>query len=170
MRVWRRRGPPLFFLIEQYVRDPAQQCVRRPCGQHSGRTERTVAHSARWPYGSLRAVCWTKKPGQMSGHSFRIDLILLDEGLLAEFACLTCGMFSHCLPEDVVSDMIQGARRGGAPLHLRGVLLRSHRHEERPDGQVQRVRGIPTVCRLGSQQVLDVCFAVSLRRHRACIS
>ena len=45
----------------------------------------------------------------MPGHSFRFDLISLDEGLLAEFAYLTCGMFSHCLPEDVVADMIQGA-------------------------------------------------------------
>ena len=45
----------------------------------------------------------------MPGHSLRIDLISLDEGLLAEFACLTCGMFSHCLPEDVVADMIQGS-------------------------------------------------------------
>ena len=91
----------------------------------------------------------------MPGHSLRIDLISLDEGLLAEFACLTCGgMFSHCFPEDVVADMIQGAGEVERRFICAAWSCDLIGMNSDPDAQVQRVRGMPTVCPSGLNKFL----------------
>merc|ERR1712187_432225 len=117
-------------LIEQYIRDPAEK-DRVFDAIH---TMPPVAEKAKWAVqwmnkdnsfaerivafaavegilfsGSFCAIYWLKKRGLMPGLTFSNELISLDEGLHAEFACLLYGMLEHKLPEDVVHDLIRGA-------------------------------------------------------------
>merc|ERR1719230_2457750 len=117
-------------LIEQYIRDPAEQeavfnaivtmpAVREKAqwavqwmNQENSFAERLVAFAAVEGVlfsGSFCAIYWLKKRGLMPGLTFSNELISRDEGLHAEFACLLYGMLQHKLPEDVVHEMIRGA-------------------------------------------------------------
>merc|ERR1712039_765665 len=117
-------------LIEQYIRDPAQQdkvfnaistmpAVKEKAqwalqwmNQVNSFAERLVAFAAVEGVlfsGSFCAIYWLKKRGLMPGLTFSNELISRDEGLHAEFACLLYGMLEHKLPEDVVHDIIRGA-------------------------------------------------------------
>merc|ERR1711920_1220730 len=117
-------------LIEQYIRDPAQQekvfnaISTMPAVQEKAQwavqwmnqencfAERIVAFAAVEGIlfsGSFCAIYWLKKRGLMPGLTFSNELISRDEGLHAEFACLLYGMLENKLPEDVVHDLIRGA-------------------------------------------------------------
>mmetsp|Transcript_119430 Transcript_119430/g.230422 ORF Transcript_119430/g.230422 Transcript_119430/m.230422 type:complete len:348 (+) Transcript_119430:87-1130(+) len=117
-------------LIEQYIRDPAEQeaifnaiqtmpAVREKAAwavkwmnQDLSFAERIVAFAAVEGIlfsGSFCAIYWLKKRGLMPGLTFSNELISRDEGLHAEFACLLYGMLQNQLPEDVVHDIIRGA-------------------------------------------------------------
>jgi len=117
-------------LIEQYVRDPAEQeevfnaiatmpAVKEKAewaiqymNSENSFAERLVAFAAVEGVlfsGSFCAIYWLKKRGLMPGLTFSNELISRDEGLHAEFACLLYGMLDHKLPEDVVHDLIRGA-------------------------------------------------------------
>merc|ERR1712056_154707 len=117
-------------LIEQYVRDPAEQdevfnaittmpAVREKAqwavqwmNDDNSFAERIVAFAAVEGglfSGSFCAIYWLKKRGLMRGLTFSNELISRDEGLHADFACMLYGMLQHPLPEDVVHDMIRGA-------------------------------------------------------------
>merc|ERR1712113_1376638 len=117
-------------LIEQYIRDPAQQdkvfnaISTMPAVQEKAKwavqwmqtsnsfAERLVAFAAVEGVlfsGSFCAIYWLKKRGLMPGLTFSDELISRDEGLHAEIACLLYGMLQHKLPEDVVQDIIRGA-------------------------------------------------------------
>merc|ERR1711979_23565 len=117
-------------LIEQYIRDPAQQekvfnaistmpAVQEKAqwavqwmNQDNSFAERLVAFAAVEGVlfsGAFCAIYWPKKRGLMPGLTFSNELISRDEGLHAEFACLLYGMLEHKLPEDVVHDLIRGA-------------------------------------------------------------
>merc|ERR1712203_1222355 len=117
-------------LIEQYVRDPAEQeqvfnaIATMPAVTEKARwaiqwmntensfAERLVAFAAVEGVlfsGSFCAIYWLKKRGLMPGLTFSNELISRDEGLHAEFACLLYGMLEHQLPEDVVQGIVRGA-------------------------------------------------------------
>merc|ERR1719210_326533 len=117
-------------LIEQYIRDPAEQeevfnaiatmpAVREKAqwavqwmNNESSFAERLVAFAAVEGVlfsGSFCAIYWLKKRGLMPGLTFSNELISRDEGLHAEFACLVYGMLQHKLPDDVVHDIIRSA-------------------------------------------------------------
>merc|ERR1712007_147285 len=117
-------------LIEQYVREPAEQemvfnaiatmpAVREKAqwaiqwmNTENSFAERLVAFAAVEGVlfsGSFCAIYWLKKRGLMPGLTFSNELISRDEGLHAEFACLLYGMLEHKLPEDVVHGIIRGA-------------------------------------------------------------
>merc|ERR1719221_1874908 len=117
-------------LIEQYVRDPAEQekvfnaistmpAVREKAqwaiqwmNTDNSFAERLVAFAAVEGVlfsGSFCAIYWLKKRGLMPGLTFSNELISRDEGLHSEFACLLYSMLQHKLPEDVVHDLIRGA-------------------------------------------------------------
>merc|ERR1719330_171424 len=115
-------------LIEQYVRDPAEQeevfnaiatmpAVREKAqwaiqwmnGENSF-AERIVAFAAVEGVlfsGSFCAIYWLKKRGLMPGLTFSNELISRDEGLHAEFACLLYSMLQNKLPDEVVHDIIR---------------------------------------------------------------
>merc|ERR1711976_1121971 len=117
-------------LIEQYIKDPAEQeavfnaIVTMPAVEEKAEwaiqymnndnsfAERLVAFAAVEGVlfsGSFCAIYWLKKRGLMPGLTFSNELISRDEGLHAEFACLLYNMLDHKLPEDVVHDIIRGA-------------------------------------------------------------
>merc|ERR1711920_1063176 len=117
-------------LIEQYVKDPAEQeavfnaistmpAVKEKAewaiqymNSENSFAERLVAFAAVEGVlfsGSFCAIYWLKKRGLMPGLTFSNELISRDEGLHAEFACLLYGMLENKLPEDVVHDIIRGA-------------------------------------------------------------
>merc|ERR1712050_598204 len=117
-------------LIEQYVKDPAEQesvfnaIVTMPAVKEKAEwaiqymnsensfAERLVAFAAVEGVlfsGSFCAIYWLKKRGLMPGLTFSNELISRDEGLHAEFACMLYGMLENQLPEDVVHDIIRGA-------------------------------------------------------------
>merc|ERR1719382_2254162 len=117
-------------LIEQYVKDPAEQeavfnaIVTMPAvkekaewaiqymNQENSFAERIVAFAAVEGIlfsGSFCAIYWLKKRGLMPGLTFSNELISRDEGLHAEFACLVYGMLQNKLPDDVVHGIIRGA-------------------------------------------------------------
>merc|ERR1719323_2712498 len=117
-------------LIEQYVRDPAEQeevfnaiatmpAVREKAqwaiqwmNNENSFAERLIAFAAVEGVlfsGSFCAIYWLKKRGLMPGLTFSNELISRDEGLHAEFACLIYGMLQHKLPDDVVHDIIRSA-------------------------------------------------------------
>merc|ERR1719282_1853455 len=117
-------------LIEQYIRDPAQQekvfnaistcqqCREKAqwalqwMNQENSFAERLVAFAAVEGVlfsGSFCAIYWLKKRGLMPGLTFSNELISRDEGLHAEFACLLYGMLQNKLPEECVHNMIRGA-------------------------------------------------------------
>merc|ERR1712099_149771 len=117
-------------LIEQYVRDPAEQeevfnaIATMPAVKEKAEwaiqwmntensfAERLVAFAAVEGVlfsGSFCAIYWLKKRGLMPGLTFSNELISRDEGLHAEFACLIYSMLERKLPEDVVHDLIRGA-------------------------------------------------------------
>merc|ERR1712110_1153851 len=117
-------------LIEQYIRDPAQQenvfnaiqtmpAVEEKAqwavqwmNDESSFAERVVAFACVEGIlfsGSFCAIYWLKKRGLMPGLTFSNELISRDEGLHAEFACLIYSMLQNKLPDDVVHEMIQGA-------------------------------------------------------------
>merc|ERR1712084_153369 len=117
-------------LIEQYIRDPAEQeevfnaiatmpAVREKAqwavqwmNTENSFAERLVAFAAVEGVlfsGSFCAIYWLKKRGLMPGLTFSNELISRDEGLHAEFACLLYSMLEHKLPEDIVHDIIRGA-------------------------------------------------------------
>merc|ERR1719220_2577811 len=117
-------------LIEQYVRDPAEQeevfnaietmpAVREKAqwavqwmNNENSFAERLVAFAAVEGVlfsGSFCAIYRLKKRGLMPGLTFSNELISRDEGLHAEFACLIYGMLQHKLPDDVVHDIIRSA-------------------------------------------------------------
>merc|ERR1712190_528900 len=117
-------------LIEQYVREPAEQeevfnaIATMPAVKEKAQwaiqwmnnensfAERLIAFAAVEGVlfsGSFCAIYWLKKRGLMPGLTFSNELISRDEGLHAEFACLLYGMLENKLPEDVVHDMIRGA-------------------------------------------------------------
>merc|ERR1712050_292325 len=117
-------------LIEQYVKDPAEQeavfnaiatmpAVREKAqwaiqwmNTENSFAERLVAFAAVEGVlfsGSFCAIYWLKKRGLMPGLTFSNELISRDEGLHAEFACLLYSMLEHKLPEDVVHDLIRNA-------------------------------------------------------------
>merc|ERR1719282_770892 len=117
-------------LIEQYIRDPAQQekvfnaIATMPAVQEKAQwavqwmnkdnsfAERLIAFAAVEGVlfsGSFCAIYWLKKRGLMPGLTFSNELISRDEGLHAEFACLLYSMLEHKLPEDVVHDLIRNA-------------------------------------------------------------
>merc|ERR1712084_8147 len=117
-------------LIEQYVRDPAEQeevfnaistmpAVKEKAewaiqwmNTENSFAERLVAFAAVEGIlfsGSFCAIYWLKKRGLMPGLTFSNELISRDEGLHAEFACLLYGMLQNQLPDDVIHDMMRGA-------------------------------------------------------------
>merc|ERR1712060_892414 len=117
-------------LIEQYVREPAEQdkvfnaIATMPAVQEKAQwaiqwmnrdnsfAERLIAFAAVEGIlfsGSFCAIYWLKKRGLMPGLTFSNELISRDEGLHAEFACLLYSMLDNKLPEDIVHDMIRGA-------------------------------------------------------------
>merc|ERR1712084_186250 len=117
-------------LIEQYIRDPAEQeevfnaiatmpAVREKAqwaiqwmNTENSFAERLVAFAAVEGVlfsGSFCAIYWLKKRGLMPGLTFSNELISRDEGLHAEFACLIYSMLQNKLPDDVVHNMIKGA-------------------------------------------------------------
>merc|ERR1740121_709284 len=117
-------------LIEQYVRDPAEQeqvfnaIATMPAVTEKAKwaiqwmntensfAERLVAFAAVEGVlfsGSFCAIYWLKKHGLMPGLTFSNELISRDEGLHAEFACLLYGMMKNKLPDDVVHEIIRGA-------------------------------------------------------------
>ena len=51
--------------------------------------------------GSLCAIYWFKKRGLIPGLTFPNELISMDEGLNAEFACLVSNMLQNKLPDGV---------------------------------------------------------------------
>merc|ERR1719422_2274073 len=117
-------------LIEQYIRDPAEKeqvfdaIHTMPAVKEKARwavqwmnrensfAERIVAFACVEGIlfsGSFCAIYWLKKRGLMPGLTFSNELISRDEGLHAEFACLTYNMLQNRLPEDVVYDIVRGA-------------------------------------------------------------
>merc|ERR1719384_2719281 len=117
-------------LIEQYVRDPAEQeevfnaIATMPAvkdkaewavqwmNDENSFAERLVAFAAVEGVlfsGSFCAIYWLKKRGLMPGLTFSNELISRDEGLHAEFACLLYGMLQHRLPDVVVHGIVRGA-------------------------------------------------------------
>merc|ERR1711997_1206768 len=117
-------------LIEQYIRDPAEKDAvfdainTMPPVQQKANwavqwmqtsnsfAERLIAFAAVEGVlfsGSFCAIYWLKKRGLMPGLTFSNELISLDEGLHAEFACMLYNMLQHRLPEDVVHEIIRGA-------------------------------------------------------------
>merc|ERR1712066_1103242 len=117
-------------LIEQYVKDPAEQeevfnaietmpAVREKAqwavqwmNRDNSFAERLAAFAAVEGVlfsGSFCAIYWLKERGLMPGLTFSNELISRDEGLHAEFACLLYGMLDNKLPDDVVHDMVRGA-------------------------------------------------------------
>merc|ERR1712160_216110 len=117
-------------LIEQYIKDPAEkdelfdamhtmppvqekaQWAIQWMNTENSFAERIVAFAAVEGVlfsGSFCAIYWLKKRGLMPGLTFSNELISLDEGLHAEFACLLYGMLEHKLPEEVVHTIIRGA-------------------------------------------------------------
>merc|ERR1711870_75932 len=117
-------------LIEQYVKDPAEQeevfnaIATMPAVKEKAEwaiqwmntensfAERLVAFAAVEGVlfsGSFCAIYWLKKRGLMPGLTFSNELISRDEGLHAEFACLIYGMLQNKLPDDVVHEIIRGA-------------------------------------------------------------
>merc|ERR1711972_366846 len=117
-------------LIEQYVRDPAEQeqvfnaIATMPAVTEKAKwaiqwmntensfAERLVAFAAVEGVlfsGSFCAIYWLKKRGLMPGLTFSNELISRDEGLHAEFACLLYNSLQHKLPDDIVHDIVRGA-------------------------------------------------------------
>merc|ERR1719203_132784 len=117
-------------LIEQYVRDPAEQeevfnaiatmpAVREKAewaiqwmNTENSFAERLVAFAAVEGVlfsGSFCAIYWLKKRGLMPGLTFSNELISRDEGLHAEFACLVYGMLQNKLPDEVVHNIVREA-------------------------------------------------------------
>merc|ERR1719203_146643 len=116
-------------LIEQYIRDPAQQekvfnaISTMPAVQEKAQwavqwmnkdnsfAERLVAFAAVEGVlfsGAFCAIYWLKKRGLMPGLTFSNELISRDEGLHAEFACLVYSMLQNRLPDDVVHNIVRG--------------------------------------------------------------
>merc|ERR1712084_200163 len=119
-------------LIEQYVRDPAEQeevfnaistmpAVKEKAewavqwmNTENSFAERLVAFAAVEGVlfsGSFCAIYWLKKRGLMPGLTFSNELISRDEGLHTEFACLLYSKLQQRLPDDVVHEIIRGAVR-----------------------------------------------------------
>merc|ERR1712194_134436 len=117
-------------LIEQYVRDPAEQeevfnaiatmpAVKEKAewaiqymNSENSFAERLVAFAAVEGVlfsGSFCAIYWLKKRGLMPGLTFSNELISRDEGLHTEFACLIYTMLQHQLPDDIVHTIVRGA-------------------------------------------------------------
>merc|ERR1712113_543896 len=117
-------------LIEQYVRDPAEQeqvfnaIATMPAVTEKAKwaiqwmntensfAERLVAFAAVEGIlfsGSFCAIYWLKKRGLMPGLTFSNELISRDEGLHAEFACLVYSMMQNKLPDAAVHDIVRGA-------------------------------------------------------------
>merc|ERR1711948_28249 len=117
-------------LIEQYIREPAEQekvlnaIHTMPAVEEKAQwaiqwmqkdnsfAERIIAFAAVEGIlfsGSFCAIYWLKKRGLMPGLTFSNELISRDEGLHAEFACMIYGMLKHQLPEDVAHEIVRGA-------------------------------------------------------------
>ena len=117
-------------LIERYIKDPTEKDKIFDTIHTMTAVEERTQWAVRWMNnscsfaeralafacvegillsGSFCAIHWLKKRGLMPGLTLANELILRDERLHCEFACLLYGMLKHQLPEDVVHSIVRGA-------------------------------------------------------------
>merc|ERR1712032_956740 len=162
-------------LIEQYIRDPAEKERVFTAIDTMPAVEEKARWAVRWINGensfAERVVAFCRCRGHTLQRLFLCHILaqkarphagphFLQRADLARrgAACRVC-----LLALRLLAATASGACRArhhpwrsgsGAPLHLRGAVLRPHRHEQRVDDEVHRVRCRPVVDSVGSLEAV----------------